>query len=132
MSCDCDAEMPSAFRQWRPRARKRHRCLECHGFIETGETYQKSSGVWNGQGCSFTTCEQCHALRNDVRKLTGCCYIFGDLWQSIVQLESPRSDHHESAKTLVAHFTDIRIRRGAAICPVFHAEENELPSPFPL
>lgn len=129
MSCDCDAEMPSMFSMSHPRSRKRRLCDECDGFIEIGERFHYLVGVWSGDLMDFRLCEQCLSLRNDTEKITSCCIPLGGLATELLNLSPKR---WPAAPALTARFTDIRIRRGAAICPVYHAEENELLSPFPL
>lgn len=120
MSCDC--EMPTVYSKSRPRSRKRRRCCECHGWIEIGETYHRISGCWDGQFSDYTTCDQCTALRADLAKIIDCCVGLGNLPEELGEL---RSERWPEGTDLIARFTDIRIRRGAEICPVHHAEENE-------
>lgn len=124
MSCDC--EMPTVYSESHPRSRKRRHCCECNGFIEISETYHRISGCWEGSFSDYTTCDQYTTLRHDLDKIIDCCVGLGSLADELHELRSERWDE---APALVARFTDIRIRRGAAICPLFHAEENELPSP---
>lgn len=45
-------------------ARKRHRCTECHGFIEPGDVYERVAGAWDGQFSTFKTCIHCEAARD--------------------------------------------------------------------
>ncbi len=46
-------------------ARKRHKCCECRGWIEPGETYRYASGIWDYPE-SFKFCADCDALRAEV------------------------------------------------------------------
>lgn len=60
-------EFPTAYRMVKRTARKEHRCCECQGVIQSGETYIYHSGVWDGLAASFKVCQECEALRNQVR-----------------------------------------------------------------
>lgn len=62
--CNCSTDDgPSCFRARRRKARKEHRCVECYKTIAVGETYEYTSGVWDGVGDSFKTCLRCVVLR---------------------------------------------------------------------
>ena len=64
MSCICDTDAPSLFHeQWRT-ARQAHKCCECGGAINPGETYQYVTGIWDGEWHAYKTCERCVDLRN--------------------------------------------------------------------
>ena len=56
-------EMPSCYGCDQRKARKAHRCCECHGTIQPGETYHYHHGVWEGVGASYKVCADCEALR---------------------------------------------------------------------
>lgn len=58
-------EMPSAFRQIIRKARKDHKCCECHGIIQKGEKYRYSSGIWDDPE-SFKQCEDCYKLIKEI------------------------------------------------------------------
>lgn len=113
----CDCEMPSVFNQTRPHARTRHRCCECHGWIERGEHYQYTWGIWDGSASSYKTCPQCAKLHKLTEKAVDCCVPFTGLFEAVHEAEDP---------ALLARFEAIRIQRGAAICPLYQAEENDL------
>ena len=40
-------------------ARKRHRCYECGGHVETGERYQIVVGKFDGALETYKTCSRC-------------------------------------------------------------------------
>tara|TARA_R110001606_G_scaffold379922_1_gene540169 strand:- start:390 stop:725 length:336 start_codon:yes stop_codon:yes gene_type:complete len=54
---------PSAFRSVICKARKAHKCCECHVVINIGDQYQYSSGVWDGEP-------------DDYKQSLGCGEIF--------------------------------------------------------
>lgn len=75
-SCD----MPTAFKQKNRKARKQHKCCECHHEINIGEHYEYSSGIWDGEPSSYKTCASCVEVRDIYVSLPEnetCC--FGEL-----------------------------------------------------
>ena len=48
------------------RARKIHRCCECHGEIAKGEQHWCSAGVWDGDFQAFRVCLACEELRQEI------------------------------------------------------------------
>lgn len=56
-------DMPECFIIRTPKARKEHRCCECRGMILVGESYQRASGIWDGEPMRFKTCCDCAELR---------------------------------------------------------------------
>ncbi len=88
--CDCD--VPSAFYQTTRKARKDHKCCECHGTIAKGETYQYSSGIWDGSPGHFKTCMACVSVKETYTShLTryDCTPSFGELYEDWPQDELP-------------------------------------------
>lgn len=59
-------EMPECFVVRTPKARKQHKCCECRGRIQIGETYERASGIWDGEPMRFKTCCDCAALRAEI------------------------------------------------------------------
>lgn len=108
--------MPSVFNQTKPKARKRHRCCECRGWIEIGERYEYSWGIWDGNAQTYKTCLGCSSLRDDLGKMSKCCVPFTRIQEELWGLD----------EVLKGRFDAIRIQRGAIICPVYQAEENEI------
>lgn len=78
-----DCEMPQAFQQKMRKAKKEHKCCECHKIIAVGETYEYSSGVWDGRPASFKTCTECVAIRSEYTQSTGEPTSFCDLGSTI-------------------------------------------------
>lgn len=58
--------MPSVYACDTRKARKAHRCCECHGTIQPGESYFYQHGIWDGQPGAWKTCAECFALRSEV------------------------------------------------------------------
>lgn len=59
------SEIAKCWTKREPKARKRHRCCECGGFIEAGEKYHVFAGIWDDPA-TFKTCADCEALRQAV------------------------------------------------------------------
>lgn len=55
-------EQPSCYTHAKPRAKKEHKCCECHGMIAPGETYHRISGVWDGSASTFKRCQVCQEI----------------------------------------------------------------------
>ena len=53
---------PSAFRSVIRKARKAHKCCECHNVINIGDRYQYSSGIWDGEPDSYKQCLGCGGI----------------------------------------------------------------------
>ena len=83
ITCDCstdDFEPASVYvESWR-RARKEHKCCECHAPIRVGERHQFASGLWDGAWGSFRTCKACADIIAD-RCPSG--YQFGGLRETL-------------------------------------------------
>lgn len=50
---------PSVFHQDTLKAKLNHRCTECHGIIEAGQHYERSSGIWDGRWSTYRKCKFC-------------------------------------------------------------------------
>ena len=74
-----EGEPPAVFEEWRPRARKPHKCCECRGVIRRGNRYRKAKGLWDGEWSEYKTHEACYRLA--LARVGGmwCNYAFGDL-----------------------------------------------------
>lgn len=46
------------------KARKLHRCCECYGAINPGDTYEKVFVVQDGDASNFKTCQKCTEARD--------------------------------------------------------------------
>ncbi|QUX96557.1 hypothetical protein C0J08_14635 [Marinomonas sp. CT5] len=59
---------PSAFRSVIRKARKAHKCCECHAVINIGDRYQYSSGVWDGEPDDYKQCLGCGEIFDAVTR----------------------------------------------------------------
>jgi len=48
------------------KARKEHKCCECHGVIQRGELYHYHHGIFDGNPVHYKVCADCEALRERV------------------------------------------------------------------
>ena len=86
----CDCEAPECIStEWR-KARKEHRCIECHVPIAPGELYEFISGIWDGEPDSYKTCRACAFKRKHIenKRYPECGPCFGDLVSEV------REDHY--------------------------------------
>jgi hypothetical protein len=123
-----DAEPPQFSTESTPRSRKRRRCCECRGWIEPGERYHRLTGKWNGDIETFETCLQCEDIRQEAYKLnrdSPSLIVLGELRYEITEFLQETEDPRW--QTLLDRLDAIRIRRGAAICPIYQAEEAAPP-----
>lgn len=58
-----------AYRAVNRKARKPHKCWECHKTIEKGEVYEYSSGIFDGDPFSTKRCMDCAELIDYVSSL---------------------------------------------------------------
>jgi hypothetical protein len=96
--CDCDsydAASPEFCNITYPKAKKPHRCDECHGPIFVGEKYRRLAGKWEGEFMVLCECPACSELRQwaEISKPCFCAYEIGSL--------------HERVKLMVADIAPI-------------------------
>lgn len=73
-------DYPKFYRERMVRARKTHKCCECHSDILIGEMYNSFTGLWDDFG-TWKTCFHCLPLRDEVNKTLKCYdrLCFGEL-----------------------------------------------------
>ena len=59
-------DYPEAFKTKTRKARKAHKCCECHKSIKRGEFYQYSSGIWDSEPDAYKQCLTCFAILQQV------------------------------------------------------------------
>ena len=101
-------EMPSCYGHEERKARKAHKCCECHGMIHPGEKYRYHHGVWDGQASDHKVCADCESLRAECDRGArhGECTPFEGLHDSVEET---------GASELFARFVWIKRRRGANV-----------------
>jgi hypothetical protein len=72
----------------RVRARKPHRCEECHQIIPVGSVYERHSGKFDGDFYSGKACLLCAEIR-DVFSC-GDSYEYGTLWELMREIAFPQ------------------------------------------
>ena len=85
--CECDAEGYSSFyTSTKRKAKKSHRCDECHSPILPGEVYEYAAGKQDGDMWDSKTCPRCLALVDFIRAHVPCyCRMHGDLLEDRLQ-----------------------------------------------
>jgi hypothetical protein len=113
-------EMPSCYGHDHRKARKAHKCCECHGMIQPGEIYHYHHGVWDGEAADFKVCMDCDALRaacdRDARYDERT--PFGGLHDSVEE---------SGDVALCARFMGIMLKRGANV-PRWMMERSGVPN----
>lgn len=78
--CNCDDyERPVVFVEVTRRARKRHRCGECKGFIAPGCHYHETRGLWDGQWSTHKTCGSCYVIAHSLLE----CFAYGCMIENL-------------------------------------------------
>ena len=76
---------PAFINETDPKARKEHRCSECHKTILPGDQYKREEGVWDGDFRTYKTCLSCLSLRDEF-----FCHgwTFTQLWNDMCEFIS--------------------------------------------
>jgi len=74
-----EEDEPTLFIQKICTARKQYECCECGNAINSGDEYEYTKGLWDGEWMASKTCRICAAVRRDFCH----SYIFGELWESM-------------------------------------------------
>jgi hypothetical protein len=64
------------------KARKEHKCSECHRTIQIGETYNVQRAVFDGQADSYKTCAHCQVVQSWLQKECGG-YVYQGVHEDI-------------------------------------------------
>lgn len=91
------------------KARKEHKCCECRGVIQVGETYNYHHGIWPDGPEQYKTCLECEALRTELDKdipYDDERTAFGNLYESVFEV---------GTLEIISRFLNIRRKRGAKI-----------------
>lgn len=87
--CYCDYEEPEFFSEVMRKARKQHKCDECWGVIEIGQSYKVIAGVWGGDFSRYKHCNKCLSLIEFMKAHVKCfCWSFTDLISSAAETVS--------------------------------------------
>ena len=83
--CYCDyGEGPEMMTEKTVKARKAHKCTECHGTIAPGEAYLNTWGIWEGEAHTFKRCADCIDLMKWAEAHVPCiCWLYGDTHSNI-------------------------------------------------
>jgi hypothetical protein len=82
MECYCDYDAPEFYRVNQRKARKPHRCGECHRTIQPGERYTVCVGKWDGHLSEHHRCTHCEAVWKALNDRFPCyCWYWGGLYE---------------------------------------------------
>lgn len=109
MGCSCeydDGERAEFSRRSQHKARKPHRCVDCHMTIVPGEVYTVHAGKWEGDFHSIKVCAGCL----NVRKVLCGCAPFGDLWADEGLRDFPDEWFHSASWPWKNKYGDVSFR----------------------
>lgn len=81
-ACYCDFDPAECYQQKTVTARKQHRCTECDGPINSGESYDRATMLFEGHWLTCRTCQHCLPMAEWVMRNCGCLG-HGDLWRHL-------------------------------------------------
>ena len=70
-----DLDPVDVMRETTPKARKRHKCVECSRPILTGSHYVRASIVYDGTAETIKTCMRCAAVRRALQDEDGSGWV---------------------------------------------------------
>lgn len=84
MECIIDVDIdtygaPEFINQKIIKARKEHKCSECHAIIPVNDDYELVRGKWDGEWERFKTCKVCLEIRNELF----CSYYLGSIFEDL-------------------------------------------------
>ncbi len=81
--CECDIDSYSSFCTVNMRrAKKKHKCDECHGPIAPGDVYEYAAGKQEGEMWDNKTCPRCLALMDWIKAHVPCfCRMYGGFFE---------------------------------------------------
>lgn len=103
-------EYPQAYSEKQQKARKEHKCCECRGYIQPGETYQKIWGIWDGDVGNFKTCQDCQAIRESEYH-----HRAYDERPALGMLEEHVEESHGYLSQAHQELLAVKLKRGASI-----------------
>jgi hypothetical protein len=77
--CSCDLDEPEAISRRQVKARLSHECESCSLPIMSGEVYDLTSGVWDGDAATIRRHLLCASLEDVLRDRDGCGVELGGL-----------------------------------------------------
>ncbi len=104
MSCTCDMEPATVWREQERKAIREHRCSDCGGIIRKGERYHSMANLFDGEWTTAKQCADCTFLIHEVGRtfFAACggwqCVYMGDLPDSWAGICEDMGGAEESAK----------------------------------
>lgn len=80
------------------KARKRHRCCECGGWVQPRESYRRVKGHGDGEWWDYKFCVECWTLRTEINEYDlaftelgeYCCDAGGELRERFIAIQAKR------------------------------------------
>jgi len=106
IECDCGVDdtygdSSSFCKVKEVKAKKEHTCRECKEKIQKGDTYEYTTGVWDGDFDTIKTCMRCVGVRDTLCK-SG--YYYGEVREQIYEACGIDYITGEMAKWLLEDF----------------------------
>jgi len=93
-------EIPKVYNVKIVKARKEHKCCECNGIINMGESYNVHSGLWDGKWDKYKVCLDCDEIRKEIDK--DCYYGEGTPFEELLEYVAECENGSEIIKKFVA------------------------------
>lgn len=78
--CDFDSDYRGFQVERIRKARKPHKCCECHGAVQPGERYERVVGCYEGDFWESVTCARCLDIRRWIKNQIPCfCWLYGEM-----------------------------------------------------
>jgi len=105
------SDLPALYRVELRRARKPHRCCECHGTIRPKESCWFHHGLWDGEFLTFKVCSECEELR----KRINADVQHEDERTPLEGLSEAVEALSDSQPELLRGFVETKVKRGAPV-----------------
>ena len=111
--CSCDLIQPDFWTSVDRKANKNHVCCECNREIKKGETYNYSSGKWDGTIKDYKTCKDCAEVGELLE-----CYGLGEMYEQLWDCELIGKDEEDERKVIslddrlevVSQYPNLRVK----------------------
>lgn len=106
-----------------PKARTQHDCGHCGRTIEPGETYSRTSGIWEGEGGTYKECGHCRHAHNAAEAIMGR-FDFMQMQEDgdPFGVRDALYDHGTLPSLRLRKAIYLRWHIGGSLLPVSHAE----------
>lgn len=105
MDCVCSYDdSPTLFDERIQKARKNHKCSECHTIIKKNEYYERMRSLYDGDWYTYKHCMKCSEAFA-IAEQAGMCPLYEGLMECISEVFCDIDDkYQEYFKKVVPHF----------------------------